>query len=282
MTMKKLLFGIAALSLIASCSGSKKDNQQEEDIDISQFAETFANFVNAGQLDSIKALYPTANFDSVAPMTSDSITITENGADAYKINYTSGKWIDIKVDSDGKISVVDSKGIASFPREKYQTAMNTGMLNDSIGDVKTQDLLNDDSYFTWLKDRAKKTTEGGLTLKGGKAKMGRVYGEGMYAWTMVCNVTNNSPVKVDGDDYKIAYTLVYAGEEYNNWKPSYAKKSIKGKDVEPGQTVSITISDKGDGLQSPKIVMNKKIKNDTATSNQYSGNEYQEYLKSRK
>ena len=282
MAMKKFLFGTAALFMMVSCGGGSKDNKQVEDAGLQQFADNFAGLVNAGQLDSIKAIYPTANFDSVASLAGDSISITENGPGDFKINYTSGKWIDVKVDEEGKISVVGSKGIASFPTDKYQTAMSTGMLNDTIDDVNAQELLNDASYFKWLKDKSKKSSDGGLTIKGGKEKMGRVYGEGNYAWTMNCTVTNNYPVKVSGDDYKIAYTLVYAGEESTNWKPSYASRSMKGKDIEPGQTITVTISDRGGGLQKPKIVMNKKIEKSSAQTDQYTGSEYQEYLKSQK
>lgn len=280
--IKNVLLGVAVTFLVISCSANKSEKPQEESGDVQTFAESFARFVKANQIDSIKAVYPTANFDSVVSIGNNSISITESGAGLFKIYYTPDKWIDVKVSTDGKMYVENSRGIAAFPEEKYQTAKNTGMLSDSINDVKTQELLNDEAYFKWLKNRSKKSKENALTLKAGKAKMGRGYGEGLSDWTMNCTVTNNLPVKIKGDQYKIAYTLVGAGEEGNNWKPSYFKRSISGKDIEPNQSITITISDKGDGIKNPTIVMQLPKNEDHSISSKPRGNQYQEYLEKKK
>lgn len=274
--MKKLLFVITSslMLVMVACGGSKKEK-------VKSFADTFAGYVNAGQLDSIKAIYPSFNFDSVSHVSTDSVKIGDSDG-ITRVNFGSGKWIEIEIGDSGNITVVNTKGIAAFPEDKFQLAVNTGMINDSTDDIKTQELLNDSTYFAWLNDKAKEYYDNALTLNAGKAKMGRVYGEGCYSWTMNCTITNNLPVKVDGNQYKIAYTVIGAGEESNNWRQSYFKRSTSGKDIEPGQSVTITISDKGDGIKNPTIEMQVPKNEDYWKSNKPTGKEYEEYLNSKK
>ena len=79
------------------------------------FAESFSGYLKANQLDSIKAVYPSANFDSIAPLTADSIQITETNG-IYRIDFGGNKWIEAKENEDGTFTVENSNGIAAFPR----------------------------------------------------------------------------------------------------------------------------------------------------------------------
>ena len=274
--MKKLVFGITCslLLVMVACGGGKKEK-------VKSFADTFAGYVNAGQLDSIKAVYPSVNFDSVAHVSTDSVKISDTDG-ITRVDFGGGKWIELEYGDSGDITVVNSKGIAAFPEDKLQLAINTGMLNDSTADTKAQDLLNDSIYFAWLNDKAKDSYENALTLTLGKSHGHWGVGEGQWVNKWPVTVKNNLPITLGANDYKINYTLVGAAEESTNWKPWYMSGSTKGKEVGPGQSVEIILSHNYAEITKPKIVLNLSIEEYLDKYYKPTGKEYQEYLDSKK
>lgn len=277
--IKKVLLGVAATFLMVSCSADKSEKPQEENVEIQKFAEKFASFTKANQIDSIKAVYPTANFDSVASIANDSISISESGAGLFKINYTPEKWIDVKVGVDGKMTVENSKGIAVFPEEKYQTAKTTGMLNDSINDVKTQELLNDEAYFKWLNDRAKKSYSNLISLTDGKTSIGKEYAAGAMDVRKQITLTNNSNTDIKKSDFEILYTtIISTGDYYEKYT-----KSMPGCDLKANETRSMPIAVKGiSSITNPRIKLKISLAEYLTKYYKPTGKEYQEYLNSKK
>lgn len=270
-SMKKIFLFAAvcvALSGMISCSGGKAKD----------FANSFAGYVNAGQLDSVKAVYPTADFDSIAPLTTDSIEITENDG-IYHIEFGSNKWIEAKENEDGTFTVENSKGLAAFPQVKYEIAVSTGMLNDSTPDTKAKELLNDSAYFAWLDDKAAESIQNVLSLNYGKPKLrSSIYSEAVTG-TLVCTVTNNSDKEIKGDDYSITYRQVAENSSDGSVPRSSIKRKKKGVDVAPGQSVNITLSQRNCvGFKDVSVVSN----NGDFTHYKPTGKEYQEYLDSKK
>ena len=276
--MRKIyLIAFACLAFIGmvSCSHNKQNRAQE-------FAEAFAAYVKANQMDSIKAIYPTANFDSIAPMTADSIQISEiNGI--FHIDFGGNKWIEAKQNEDGSFTVENSKGIAAFPLDKYETALNTGMLNDSIPDIKAQELLNDSSYFAWLNDKAKDSYNKILSVSSGSPKKSIDYAHDCYRITVPITITNNSNEKLGSEDYEIVYSYnqsVPLGD--GCFKPKNFSKKEKGKDVGPKESVTMNLSVSGNSLSNPRAVLKMPLEKYLAKYYIHTGKEYQEYLDSKK
>ena len=271
--MKKIyLFGMICMAFIGmmSCSGNKQKQVQA-------FAEKFSGYVNANQLDSIKAVYPTANFDSISPLNIDTLLITTiNGS--YRVNFGGNKWIEAKENEDGSLSVENSRGIAAFPQDKYAIALNTGMLNDSIPDSKAVELLNDTTYFVWLNDKAKESYETILEVNCINSKNG-AKDEGVNG-KMEVQIKNNLPIDIDSKDYIINYTMYQRpmGEDPTGWKGTRTKT---GRSIKAGETINMTISDYG-VLSNPRAVLNMPVEEYIDKYYKPTGKEYQEYLDSKK
>lgn len=270
-SMRKIyLYGLLCLGLagIISCSGNKEKRVQT-------FAETFSGYVNANQLDSIKAVYPTANFDSISPLTTDSIQISETDG-IYRIDFGSNKWVEAKENEDGTFTIENSKGIAAFPQDKYYLALNTGMLNNSTADTKAQELMNDTTYFIWLNKKVTESMQNILSLNYGKPKFHQPRYTEAITGTLVCTVTNNSEKEIKGDDYSISYRQEAENCSDGSVPNSLIKRNKKGVDVAPGQSVEIT-------LTHSNCVGFKNLSIDFNNSGDYThykptGKEYQEYL----
>ena len=275
--MKKTVLYPIALCLgflgMISCSGEKQKVQT--------FAETFAGFVNGNQMDSVKMVYPSANFDSIAPLSVDSMSVSSAADGLYKVNFGSSKWIEVKVTEDGTIVVLDSKGVAAFAEGKYEIAVSSGMLTDSIGDLKAHELLKDDAYFEWLKENY---GNGGyvIQIKHGKCKnlWKSSWGEGSKG-TITVTLTNLSDSPISGSDYFITYTT-YESNGYTDESRRYYTRSNKHKgiDLKPKESGTINLSQ----WETYKFY-NFEIKpiegKEGALKYQFkpTGNEYQEYLK---
>lgn len=273
---KTCLLTLLCYGLLGVISCSQNKNR------VQTFAETFVGYVNANQMDSIKAVYPTANFDSIAPLTADSIQITETDG-LYRVNYGGSQWIEVKENEEGTLTIENSKGIAAFPQTKYETAINTGMFNDSIPDSKAQELLNDSTYFAWLNDKVKDTYNKILSVSSGSPKKSIDYAHDCYRITVPITITNNSNEKLGPEDYEIVYSYnqsVPVGE--GSFKPKNFSKKEKGKDVGPKESVSMNLSVSGNSLSNPRAVLKMPLEEYLAKYYKPTGKEYQEYLDSKK
>lgn len=252
-----------------SCSGEKQKVQT--------FAETFAGFVNGNQMDSVKMVYPSANFDSIAPLSVDSMSVSSAADGLYKVNFGSSKWIEVKVKEDGTIVVLDSKGVAAFAEGKYEIAVSSGMLTDSIGDLKAHELLKDDAYFEWLNNRVSQGIKSEISLNYNKPKFHQPLYQEAITGTMVCTVTNNSDHFISGNDYSISYQIESENCTDGSVPNSFYKKNKKGVDLQPGASANITLNH-GNCVGFKRVTIESDKKSDFKDFKP-TGNEYQEYLK---
>ena len=269
--MKKILLFAIPLFILAACGGDSKK--------VRNLAETFVNYVNENQMDSIKAIYPTANFDSIAPISADSISVSEIGSGLYRVNFSANKWIDVKAGEYG-MTIVESRGIASFPEDKYEIAVNTGMVSATTTDVRTQELLNDSAYFEWVKRNMKQP----ISLE--KGKISKKYGVDLQGRPcegaverMTCIVTNNTPNPISGKDYDITYAYSYWTCSDGSSPDGHTTGKKGGVDLAPGESANINIAIMDYGLKNVAVKYNVPVEQLYNGLNPYSGNEYQEYLK---
>lgn len=275
--MRKIFLFATPLILLVSCIGGNKEKK------VQAFANSFATYVNANQMDSIHAIYPASNFDSVSPIPLGAVSITENGNGTYRINFSQEKWIDVNVENNGVIKVLESKGIAAFPEDKYQTGLNTGMLNNSMTDTQIQELLNDEAYFEWL--RIKDSQKGEYKIKVTPGKLNTKYYTNAEGWmaTMTITVSNLSDTPISGGDYSISYKcLEWEGGTEDPYTVT-TNLSVNGIDLAPNSIGQINLS-RGDADKfydfkiRPAAGREEVLRFSAAPS----GNEYQEYLNSKK
>lgn len=276
--MKKRIFFSFVLCLglvgMISCGGNNK---------VKEFGEKFASFANANQGDSIIAVYPDGEFDSYSFLPADSISVTEKGDGVYIINYGSDKWIEVSMNKNGVITVDNSKGIAAFPKDKYEIAAKTGMLNDTITDITARALINNDDYFEWLKKNMKQPI--GLV----KGKISKKFGVDLYGRPcegaverMTCTVTNNTKKPISGKDYEITYAYSYWTCSDGSSPDGHAKGKKNGVDLAPGESAEIKIAVMDYGLKNVAVQYNVPVEQLYEGMNAYTGNEYQQYLKEAK
>lgn len=262
---------ISIFALI-SCDGDKQK--------VKEFSEKFADFVNKSELDSIRSVYPDADFESYSPLSTDSISVVETGKDSYRVNYSANKWIEVRVSLKGVMNVVDSKGVVVFPKDKYDIALKTGMLNDSTTDIKTHELLNEKSYFEWLNNKVSQSLKSDISLNYKKPNFHMTYYSEAITGTMVCTVTNNTNHFISGNDYSISYQIESENCTDGSIPNSFYKKSKKGVDLQPGASANITLNHINCvGFKKVTLEYDKKgdFKDYKPT-----GTEYQEYLKESK
>lgn len=270
--MKRKILAAAVVLSVAGAFVSCGGNDEK----VRTFAENVAGYVLQNQVDSLKAVYPVSNFDSLAPLETAMITVEEDG-EGYKIMFGDDVWMNVASFDDGTLCVVNSKGIAAFPEEKYRLAIESGMFNDSIDDIKKQEMLNDNDYFEWLNGMMTERASTSIDFTLGKERV--VYwteAEGFDVYQPV-TVINKTDRFISGNDYDLAYTVVkYDGTEGDTYS---AKRSRKGIDLAPGASGKIEIKEQvAAKFKNVRIDYKNKSTNNIALT----GSEYQEYLDAKK
>lgn len=262
------------LIFLPSCDGKKKE--------VKNFAERFVQFVNNDQTDSIKAMYPDENFNSYKRLSADSISLQEENGN-YIVNFGSNQWIEVAISQNGNMIINNSKGIAEFPEERYNTAVATGMIDDTVTDVRAQELLNDNKYFNWLNEKNKQKMQ---PVKLEQGKISRKFGVDLRGYPcegsverMTCTVTNTTDKPISGKDYKITYSYSYYTCSDGSSPDGHARGSKPGIDLAPGESGSINLAVMDYGLKNIAVEYNVPVDNLLTNKELYSGNEYQEYRK---
>ena len=270
--MKKLFyFAACGLSLmVIACGGGKKQ-------EVKTFAETFAGYVNNNQMDSIKMVYPEANFESFASIDPDSIEIDENDG-IYRVSFAGGKWIDVSINEEGIPTVVSSNGVANLPVDKIEIAKKTGMINDSIPDIEKVNRLNDEDFFKWLRKNAQKNFEGALSVTA-TTKTGRMLGEGLFEKSTTISIKNNTNHDFSAKDYAISYTGVGANESEKGGSFKISQ-GTPGIDIKAGETKTKSIKSTV-SAKKPTAVLKMPVEEYMTKYYTPTGNEYQEYLSSK-
>lgn len=123
---------LAALLLLCSC----QSNEQKQ---LSEFSQKFVGYIASHNIDSIRMVYPFAEFESLTVMDEYEINVPRSDVNGlWRIDFGNGVWIDAGFTGENSIAVVDSKGIAAFPKDKMERARAAGIVNDTLSDVAIQ------------------------------------------------------------------------------------------------------------------------------------------------
>ncbi|MCH5236617.1 MAG: hypothetical protein J1E95_02320 [Muribaculaceae bacterium] len=276
--MKKLnsLWLFAIVLLITSCS-EKKATPEEE---VRNYGKYFVEKLAAAQLDSLTNTYPDiAKADSIFPIQSDTIIVVETTPGQYDLTLAEGISLQVNRTDDGKITVTESKGLFAFPDDKVEIAKKTGMWDDNLSDAQLNERMMDEEFFKYIQDQIKKKTSNILTV--GKQVTPDPDMWDMYYYPII----NSSNQQVDASDYEI---IVWEG--YTIWDEESDKfLSGGGTRKEPGKTIPPHGKIKYDCVgtnHGGEIVkgINWKLTSEQLQEKfaSYTGNEYQEYLDSKK
>ena len=272
----KIIFPIAALFAAVIAVGCSDKKPQE-------FAGKVSDYVKANQVDSLAAVYPGVKFDSIAFAGDyESVVMEKTDMDGViRARFGDVAYIDIQEGENGDLKIIESVGIAAFPKDKLDLAKKTGMVKDSISDAAIAALLADTDFFSWLADRQSEEINKIITLKSGKAKLAGAFGEGNYTYVIDATLTNNSKTDIPADAYSIDYTITYFGEEGNGWRNRYETGNQEGMELKAGESKDIKIKKSHVGtIGNPKIkwILSPEALGKYLT---FTGNEYSEYQKSK-
>ena len=265
----------AAVGLIVSCG--KKATPEEE---VRNYGKYFVEKLNANQLDSLKASYPDiAKADSIGPLQSDTIMVVETAPGQYDVTLAEGITLKVSRSDEGSISVTESKGLFAFPTDKVDIAKKTGMWNESLTDAQASERIHDEEFFEFLEAQGRKATSNIITV-GRWTITKEWYGNdspGMATQT----ITNNTDQPISGADYQFVmisedpYTSA-SGERPRTW-------NNKGKDIPPHGSIKENFEIYNQSAPEIKSIKwnltPQQLKEKFAS---YTGNEYQEYLNSKK
>ena len=122
--------------ILASC-GPKPEEQVKE------FAVKFGDFVNTNQKDSIQKYYPYFELtDSLVNLPVGNITVTSGNMDGvYLAEFSSETFITVKLEKDGKITILESKGILAVDSKGLDLVKNANLWNEDLNDTELRQLV---------------------------------------------------------------------------------------------------------------------------------------------
>ena len=251
----------------------------DETAEVTAFANDLAGKLSAGQLDSLKAAYPAlAGAGAIVPLKGDSVTVVAASTPGqYDVTLAPGVTMSITRAADGSMTVNETRGLFSFPADRKEIAKKTGMWDDSLNDAQMAERMNDDAFFKKMNKQSSANTKNLISV--GKMVITKEWpgievepGYGYFP------LTNNSDIAIKGSDYNVVIKAsnVYSGESW-----TYTESGI---DLAPKGSGRINVEFVPRCNPEKASIKFKVSEKDlmSRTAPAFTGNEYQEYLNSKK
>lgn len=282
--MKKLLLALVPVTLMvmSGCNGGLFGSQKTAKDSVMDLATKCSQFIKSNNVDSIKAIYQGLDSLDVKFANVDGeITVQESNTPGEFVVKMGSATITVKRNEAGQWIIDRSQGLLLFDQNKMAFARKTGQYKDGLPDLELAQRMNDAQFDEWLKERVLNDLKKRITAKSVVNDME----------SAVVTVVNNSEINLDGDDYTVKsklknYWSMYDDETggYESGYMDYGTKTFSGKPVPAHSSVSYSFNPmfgvKGGDVNS-HVSLN--ISADRAmTLYTPSGNEYEEYLNSRK
>ena len=282
--MKKLLLALVPVTLMvmSGCNGGLFGSQKTAKDSVMDLATKCSQFIKSNNVDSIKAIYQGLDSLDVKFANVDGeITVQEsNTPGEFEVKMGSAT-ITVKRNEAGQWIIDRSQGLLLFDQNKMAFARKTGQYKDGLPDLELAQRMNDAQFDEWLKERVLNDLKKRITAKSVVNDME----------SAVVTVVNNSEINLDGDDYTVKsklknYWSMYDDETggYESGYMDYGTKTFSGKPVPAHSSVSYSFNPmfgvKGGDVNS-HVSLNISAER-AMTLYTPSGNEYEEYLNSRK
>lgn len=217
LSLSILVTGLALVGSVAmgSCNGSEEKTNDNEAL---EFANRFAEFVQNGQLDSIKAYYPDATLgDSLIAMadstatapgkiTLDNIKANE-AADTFQVTTDFMGAFTLVRDADGSFKVAATRGLMHWPEDQRKLAQKLGQFDLALTDAENAGRMADTEFRAILVKAFADYLNNNVYSDKEWAFQGDAYVEdsNTYATIVVHNKTNKA---IAGSDYHLQYKLM--------------------------------------------------------------------------
>lgn len=274
--MKKIQYLLLALvAVMASCSGNSE---------VKQFAIDFADKVSKNQVDSIRAFYPdAAKIDSFAlDFNPDSIVVTETETpNVFRVSFSSNKNMLVQRADDGKLTVKESHGLYAISPKEMDFALKTGWVKQDMPDVQLATQMADTAFVSFLAKKAKETLKSNLVVKGWDC----TWTWGLEALFVV--IENKGDVDVSANDYAVK-SMVDVRDNWGGIPPQRGHVSVADVKAHETKKMRINMAEYPDPESKSQINVRSTIStiiSDEDAINKYlipTGNEYKEYLESKK
>lgn len=272
MKLHPLILSLTAVgALIASsCGGSQKLTPEQE---VRNYGKYFTEKISVGQLDSLKITYPDILLaDSLTPLKSDTILVVETVPGKYELTLAEGVLIKLVRTDDGNITVEESRGLFAFPDDKVKIARKTGMWDNKLNDAELNKRMKDKDFFDYIAKNKTVNPKNIITI--GK-RIVDYEDPNLGTTDNHLILTNNTDIPISGADYKIPY-------HWEVWEDQ-GNDAYDGKDLPPHGTARINWSEGAEGDREFKAIKwNLTPKQLQEKFGAFTGNEYQEYLDSKK
>ena len=262
--------------LLASCKGGNKTTPEEE---VRNYGKYFVEKASASQIDSLAATYADiVKADSLVNIDTDTILVVETNPGQFDVTLAKGITLKVTRSDDGNITVTESRGVFAFPGEQLDIAKKTGMWEDNLTDSELSERLKDEDFFKYLNSLQSSMSDNIITLDR-KLHITKDAEFSLDDWKGYYNITNNSDYPIKGSDYSVQTKWEWMAQgEYESGRETKA-----GKDIAPHSTIKFPVS--GSGRSSEEVTGIKiKIPQDELVKRfaPFTGNEYQQYLDSKK
>lgn len=274
--MKKIQYLLLAMvAVMASCSGNSE---------VKQFAIDFADKVSKNQVDSIRAFYPdAAKIDSFAlDFNPDSIVVTETETpNVFRVSFSSNKNMLVQRADDGKLTVKESHGLYAISPKEMDFALKTGWVKQDMPDVQLATQMADTAFVSFLAKKAKETLKSNLVVKGWDC----TWTWGLEALFVV--IENKGDVDVSANDYAVK-SMVDVRDNWGGIPPQRGHVSVADVKAHETKKMRINMAEYPDPESKSQINVRSTIStiiSDEDAINKYlipTGNEYKEYLESKK
>lgn len=279
---KIYFFSLAIMALaMTACSDAMKEREQE----VTDFAGKIVKYAQDNTIDSIVPLYPGLENQKVTlESLSDSVKVETLDEEGTMFRVKMGNvTMKVERDNNGKMSIVESRGLFTFDPQAIEEARKTGQWVDSLPDLQKVQRMNDEDFLTYFIELKNKATNTGVSPKAGKFVLTHAATcsgcDDSYTLGYV-TVTNPNDFPISGSDYRLEY---YHGSEENEYThlEIVSKKSQPGKDIPAHGSVRHNLKYdfeyEGGYAFGFKVVYFPKIKEYVPT-----GKEYDQYLESKK
>ena len=273
--IKYLLLGMIAV--MASCVGGGND-------EVKNFAIDFATKISKNQVDSIRAFYPDAEkMDSFAlDFNPDSIDVTETETpNVFRVSFSSNKNMLVQRADDGKLTVKESHGLYAISPKEMDFALKTGWVKQDMPDVQLATQMADTAFVSFLAKKAKETLKSNLVVKGWDC----TWTWGLEALFVV--IENKGDVDVSANDYAVK-SMVDVRDNWGGIPPQRGHVSVADVKAHETKKMRINMAEYPDPESKSQINVRSTIStiiSDEDAINKYlipTGNEYKEYLESKK
>ena len=274
----KVSIGLTLVALAFFVSSCEKSATPEEQV--KQFAINFAEKVSKNQKDSLTAIWPdVVKADSLAlAFAADSISVEPTQtAGQYKVNFGNADML-VTMAEDGKMTVDETHGLFAYPAEDIDFAKKTGQWKDGLNDLEQAERMGDKDFKAWVTTDFSKKIQGALTV-GRQLKTIKDIEYMMDSGIMAAIIHNNSDIAFSASDYNVVFRYC---DLHDMMTERYSFETKPGKDIPANGTVQVACDFTGRYFpQSASVKM--KLSNEQLAAKYFkpTGNEYEEYLKTK-